>query len=463
MRQQSSWIPRLAAISGPKHEQLATALAQDIAECLVPPGARLPPHRDLAYRLSIGLGTVTRAYGLLEKRGLVKSQHGRGMFVVGSEPARQQKRIDLSINTPPQILADRLLAATFQSLPHFIDSEAFRQYRPAIGSLSHRRSIAHWLGDNRFQVSPDHLFLTNGAQHALSVAVGMLIDNNGSDCLFAESLTYPGMLAIARYTGIPLVPVELDEEGMRPDALDRALASHGKNKRRCAIYLTPTLHNPTTATMGLQRRKDIVATCRAHGAYLIEDDVYSIFSSRALPSLAELAPERTIYVGGFSKVLSPGLRIGFLVTPPSLCEAAWVGLQATAAMISPLSCGIIERWIVDGTASSIANSMIVEAAYRTRLARSILPEIAQLNDECALHAWLPMHPVDAERLTHYLAKEQVAVTPPSSVMVNPRDETSGIRLCLGGPTHTELAQALSVIRKLIDQDMDRSPSRSVAI
>ncbi|MFD0389840.1 GntR family transcriptional regulator [Tistrella bauzanensis] len=97
------WFPRIAEGTAPLFERLVTALADDIVQGRVAPGDRLPPHRELAWALEIGLGTVTRAYAALERRGLVKSVHGRGMFVAlpaAPEPAV----VDLCINAPPRLL-----------------------------------------------------------------------------------------------------------------------------------------------------------------------------------------------------------------------------------------------------------------------------------------------------------------------------------------------------------------------
>lgn len=445
MRLASPWAPRLADLDGPLHERLAAALAEDVAEGQVEVGARLPAHRDLAWRLGVGIGTVTRAYGVLERRGLVLSERGRGMFVAGGE-APPRARVDLSVNAPPQVFADRLLAATFAALARDLTAETFARYRPVIGDLEHRRTMARWLADHRFVAPVERLMLSNGAQHALAVAFGVAAREGRR--LVTEAVTYPGALTLARHAGTPPVAVALDAEGLRPDALDEALARLSRAGEKGVVYVTPTLHNPTTATMGEGRRREVVAIARARDALIVEDDVYSLFTPPDLPTLAELAPERTFYVNGLSKTLNPGLRLGLLVAPPQLVEAAASGLAATSSMASPISCVVMERWLLDGTATSIGASIRLEVAARSALARRFLPQAILPVSHPGFHTWLPMSLVAAERLARRAERAGVAVTPPSAVMVDPDDGPAGLRLCLGAPTRSDLEQALKTLAGL---------------
>jgi len=460
MRLASPWSARMADVPGPVHERLAAALADDIAQGVVPAGARLPSHRDLAYRLRIGLVTVTRAYALLERRGLVKSERGRGMFVAGGTGAAANV-VDMSVNTPPQMLADRLLAATFQALAREMDAATFGSYHPPMGSLAHRRTMARWLSDHRMEVPPDRLLITNGAQHALAVAFAVALGTGGR--LFTEAVTYPGAISLARHAGIAMTPVALDDEGLRADALDAALAATAGAAGRRAVYVTPSLHNPTGASMAAARRADILRVCRAHDVLVVEDDIYSLFAPRDLPTLADLMPERTFYVNGLSKTLNPGLRLGLLAVPPAYLNAARAGLQATCSMASPISCAILERWVVDGTAVSIGTSIRMEAAWRMALARETLPELRVPCDHAGFHAWLPMPLLAAERTARRAATAGVILTPPTAVMPDPDVGDSGLRLCLGGPSRADLSRALTTLRNLLDSRADEGEERSVAV
>ncbi|PKR87855.1 hypothetical protein CXZ10_17160 [Pleomorphomonas diazotrophica] len=451
MRLTSPWTPRLAAEGRPS-ERLVAAIAEDIADGALTRGDRLPPHRELAYRLGIGLGTVTKAYALLERRGLVQSVRGRGMFVAGLAP-RPDGVIDLSVNMPPQMLDDRLLAATLAGLARRLDAGTFAGFIPPAGRPDHRALAASWLAGQRLEVSPDTVLLCNGAQHALSVALATACPPGG--LLLTEAATFPGALMLARASGHRLIGVDLDREGLRPDALEAALASPAVAGAAPVLYVTPTLNNPTAATMGARRREDIVRLCRRHDVTIIEDDVYSLFAAPDLPPLAALAPERTLYVSGLSKSVSPGLRVGMLAVPPPFLERALSRLQASCTMASTLSSAIMAEWLGDGTAHSVAASIRLDTERRHALLQSLLPIDQPDSGTRGFHVWLPMPTDAAERLVSSAAAQGVILMPPRLPLVDPSSPEGGVRLSLGSPPLDKLKLALSALAGLVHPGGER--------
>ncbi|HYE49508.1 MAG TPA: PLP-dependent aminotransferase family protein [Azospirillaceae bacterium] len=444
MRLASPWTPRLAGDKGPPSERLAAALAEDIGGGVLAAGARLPPHRDLAYRLGIGIGTVTRAYAVLERRGLVESVHGRGTFVAGGA-ARPAGPVDLAVNTPPAMLGEKVLAATLASLSRRIDPDLLGSYQPPGGRHEHRLAMARWLERHGLDADPERLVLCHGAQHALSIAFAAA--SRPGATILAEAATYPGALALARQGGYRLQPVGMDGEGMRPDLLDRALAALPEPR---LVYLMPTLQNPTTATMGSTRREEIARVCRARDAVAVEDDVYALCAEGAPPPLSALMPERCFHVSSLSKSLSPGLRFGALVAPPAWHRAALDGMRATSLMVSPLSCQIVEQWLADGTAQSVAAAIRAEARARTAAVRAAFGGRVRVGEGGGFHAWLPLPRAAALDLTARAAAAGIAVTAPDTVMVDPEAGESGVRLCLGRPPAEVLRRALATLAGLLD-------------
>jgi len=127
------------------------------------------------------------------------------------------------------------------------------------------------------EAEPEHLLLTNGAQHALSISLSVLCGPGGF--LYVEEQTYPGVISLARHLGINLVPVLMDTEGMVPDALDQALAERKDTNR--AVYLTPTMQNPTTGSKApATRRRNAAGFVGATGIVAVEDDIYSFMRCR---------------------------------------------------------------------------------------------------------------------------------------------------------------------------------------
>ncbi len=447
MRLQSPWTPRLAHDDGSPCDRLVAALAEDILEGHLASGDRLPPHRDLSWKLDIGLGTVTRAYGILERRGLVRTIKGSGTFVAAAE-RRRGPEIDLSRNVPPSVLTERLLARTLNAVAKRVDADLFNTYPPAVGHDEFRRQMARWFARAGLEAAPGRLLLTNGAQHALSLAFATVAEPGRA--LFFEEQSYPGAIALARQTGRPVKGIAIDNEGMRPEALDRALSAAPSGS---VVYLQPTMHNPTTATMSLARRQAIVEVCRKNDCWIIEDDVYALGANGRRPPLAMLAPERTLYVNSLSKTLSPGLRLGGLVVPETLFAHAEEVIYATAMTPPPMSCALMEQWLIDGTADAISQAIETESRKRRDLALSTLGDAAVIPHETGFHLWLPMSHNDAERLVLAAETLGVRITPPDTTRADDDAEptTCGIRLCIGTMPLPDLRQALEAITSLLAQ------------
>ncbi|KAB2899168.1 MAG: PLP-dependent aminotransferase family protein [Burkholderiaceae bacterium] len=442
----SPWSPRLASIQAHTAERLALALADDIIEGRLAGGDRLPAHRDLALKLGIGLGTVTKAYASLERRGLTRSIQGRGTFVAISQ-AHQGHQIDLSSNVPPGMLHARLLARTLMGVARKIDADHLNLYAPPAGHMEHRRVLARWLETLGLRVDASHLVLTSGARQALSLAFDLACGPQG--LLLAERITYPGAIALSRRKGYRMQGVEIDAQGMLPGALADALGGLASTGNR-AVYLTPTLHNPTTATMGAERRQAIADICRRAGAWIIEDGVYAS-AEPATPPLAAWAPEISFHVNGLSKSLGPGLQIGVLALPAGFGAAAEDALQDLPMAPSPLACAVVEEWLATDVISSIQQDLRHEARRRSSLALSLLGAGGLVSRPDAYNAWLPMELDAARHFATAAAAMRIKLTPPEFMMVSPEDRASGIRLCLGGPPFEELTEALALLARLLKQ------------
>ncbi len=443
---QSPWQPRLDDGPGPPSERLIAALADDIMEGRLEAAARLPAHRDLAWALKIGVGTVTKAYAVLERRGLVRSVKGRGTFVALVQ-ARGSAKIDMSFNVPPAMLSERLLRRTLTGIAKGIDPALFTGYPPPLGHDEHRRLMARWLEELGMPASPDQVVLTAGAQQALAVAFSVALRPGGT--IYCDALTYPGIITLARFAGYRLVGLAMDEEGMLSSALAEALAARKGGVRSALVYVIPTMQNPTTGIMSAARRREIAELCREHKIPIVEDDVYSLAPLPDRSPIATLAPERTFYVNSLSKTVSPGLRIGSLVVPPGSMDRAVAALRATLLSVSPLSCAVMERWMLDGTAETLRGAIRMEADRRTSLARSILGDVLRPSEIVGFHTFLPLPKAEAERLAAACDGAGVTVTAPRDIAADRHAQESGLRLCLGAPSLPDLRTGLTKIAALI--------------
>ncbi|MCQ4158650.1 PLP-dependent aminotransferase family protein [Roseomonas sp. GC11] len=400
-----AWLPSLDRAAGPLYRGIADALERDIQAGRVAPGTRLPPQRLLAARLGVDFTTIARAYAEAARRGLVEGRVGQGTFVRGPCPLRPRPALaraagpegggaapaaraaDLRMNAPPLPTAPGLREALRREMGAFaatLDLDLLLRYRPVGGGAAEREAGAAWLA-GRLEVPPGRLLVCAGAQGALLALLSVLCEPG--DLLCCEALTYPGFRSLAAHLRLRLAPLAMDGAGLLPEAFEAACRAH----RPRALYCTPTLHNPTTATLPPERRRALVAIARRHGVPIIEDDAYGALAPQAPPPLAALAPEAVYYVGGLAKPVSPALRIAYLAVPePRPLPRLAAAIRATTGMASPLAAALATRWIGNGLAAAITAGIREETAARQAIARALLPPGLLATDPAAFHLWLRM-------------------------------------------------------------------------
>lgn len=444
MRLSSPWEPRLSDIAGTPAERLTEALAQAIASGALESGARLPAHRDLAARLGIGLGSVTKAFAALERRGLTASEKGRGCFVA-TPGATTAETIDLGFNAPPALLSEKSAARALVKVARRVDPKLLAAYPPLGGHEPHRAAMADWIGALGGPQAPERTLLCDGAQQALALALATL--RRPGETLVTEAPTYPGLIALARHSGLRLIGARMDEEGMTPEGLEAALARAGA---RAVVYLTPTGQNPTGATMGPARRAALAALARARDALMVEDDVFTHTHSHERPALATLAPERVFYVVSLSKTVSPGLRVGALVVPLLWLDATLATLRGAGQSAGAMGCAVMAAWMEDGEASRLRAEIVDELAARQALAAGILGGAVVRPASPGPHLWAPMPLARAQAVAALAGAQGVLLTPPEAVAVDEAGET-GLRICLGAVKRPALEAGLAVVRRCLDQ------------
>lgn len=429
-----SWRPALASASGPIYLALADAIAADIAAARLRPGQNLPPQRALAEALGIDFTTVTRGYNEARRRGLIDAAVGRGTFVTGSDapagdPVEPASPVDMLMNLPPQPAAARLsqrLAKGLAAVQRRPDILALLNYRQTAGDQDDRRAGRAWLKPRLGDVAADRVLVCAGAQSALTALLTGVA--RAGRVVATEALTYPGFRALASQCGVELVGVEMDEEGLRPDALDDACVRH----RPIALYCTPTIHNPTTATMSPMRRAAVAAVARRHGLTIFEDDVYGRLPRRAPAPIATLAPELTVYVGSLAKTIAPGLRIAYCVAPDAAAAVRLAAaLRATAYSAAPMAAALAAEWITDGSARAILDAIRSEAEARQTMACKVLAGLSFAAHPSGHHIWLAVPPAwPALALAGYLRARGVAIVSADAFAVHDRPP-NGARISLG--------------------------------
>jgi DNA-binding transcriptional MocR family regulator len=429
------WVPEIEGRTGPMYLAIADALGEDTTRGELKAGTRLPTHRELADKLGVTVGTVTRAYAEAARRGLVSGEVGRGTFARGGAPDMQplpaqapseRDAIDLSRNHPaPLPNAKALLAKTLQALTHRADLGELLEYAPDVGTQEHREAGAAWLALGGLTARPEDIVVTNGSQHGMT-AIFAAVCRPG-DLVLTEALTYPGMKAVASLLHLRLQGLPIDQNGLLPDAFE-ALCRSGAPR---ALYTIPTIQNPTTSVLPESRRKEIARIAREHGVLIVEDDVHGPLLENGPASFAELAPDVTCYLGGTAKALAPGLRISYLVAPPSLTVRIGAGIRATTWMATPLMAAIAAQWIADGTAQQLVKRRRDEARARQKIAAAQLKGFERETHPAGNHIWLHLpDPWRSETLAEAARRRGVIVTPAQAFVVGRATAPHAVRVCV---------------------------------
>ncbi|MDR3511899.1 MAG: PLP-dependent aminotransferase family protein [Caulobacteraceae bacterium] len=449
-----AWAADIRKEARPVYAAIVEAIAQAVRDGRLAPGDRLPTQRSLARRLGVDLTTVTRAYSEAAARRLVEARVGRGTFVAagaGHAVPPLRGAADMNMNLPPLFDDPALVRRMWGALDAVERSQGLPLllgYQEAGGSGADRAAGVRWLRDRLPDVTEDRVLVAAGAQGAL-LAITSLLAKPG-EVVCAEALAYPGFRALAAHLGVRIEGVAMDAEGLLPDAFDAACRAHAPK----ALYCTPTLNNPTTATQSAVRRAAVVEVARRHGVPIIEDDAYGRLPADAPPPLAALAPELSWHVAGVAKVMSPALRIAYVAAPDARRAGRLAGaLRATVGMASPLTAAIARRWIEDGTELAILAAIRRETEARSALVRQILDGHDVVGRPDAFHAWLPL-PAGWTRgaFTARLGARGVGVVM-SDAFCTTGQPPGAVRLSLGAPeTRRDLAAALRQVRELLDQD-----------
>ncbi|MGY1499399.1 aminotransferase-like domain-containing protein [Streptomyces sp. QTS52] len=435
------------------YRRLADRIADDIATGRLRPGERLPPQRAFARRRGIAGSTAGRVYGELVRRGLVVGEVGRGTFVRAAPhapggralaepaPSSQATTVNLELNYPSVPGQSELLApALVPLLRPDVLTEALRP-APATGTAGARSVVAGLLATPGWRPDPDGVLFTGNARQAIAAALASMVRPGGR--VGVEALTYPLVKEIAVRLGITLVPLAMDRDGLRPDAL---AAAH-RTAPLSALYVQPTLHNPTSVTMGERRKRELAGVIRELGVPVVEDRIWSFLTEMCEP-LAAHVPELAHVVDGLSKRVAPGLTVGFLVVPPDRAEAVAAAVRSGGWSAGRFALEAGERWIEDGTVARLVAAKRLDAARRQRLLARELAEFgdAVRSDPYAYYAWWEL-PASwrADTFTAAAAVHGIAVTPGDAFAVGPQRAPDAVRLGLASAPEADLERALRML------------------
>lgn len=371
-----NWCPDLSQAEGPKYLALMRALREAIRSGELAEGAQLPTVRELAWQMKVTPGTVARAYSLATQEGLLAATVGRGTFVasraprlgptqplyIERDPARDRDRVDLRAPILPDVGQNAAIAAALREIS-LDPSNDWVDYPRQSGELPLREVICEWVSDRALgSFGPDDIVLTHGGQNAINL-VFLCCLRGDRPVVLTEELAYPGFRHAAKLARAEVVAVDMDAEGIRPDALEAACRRHGAQ----VLCLTPEAQNPTTGRMSPERRVAIVEVARRHDLQILEDDCYSVSASN-WPSMRALAPERAWHVGSLSKTVSAGLRFGYMIAPQGMGQAGRLTAQHSFfALARPIE-ALVLHLLTSGEAARLHGLVQADLEDRLQLA-----------------------------------------------------------------------------------------------
>jgi len=444
----NDWTPDLSLSDKPRYLAIADAIAEDIRCGRLARADRLPPQRKLAARLDVDFTTVARGYVEAQKRGLIESRVGQGTFVRSPQVVerragpRPSMPVDLSMNLPPEtddpLLIERMQAG-LQEVGR--DLVSLLRYQGFGGAPADKDAASSWLGRRALVPAQERIFISPGAHPALLGICGVLA--RPGDVILSEAVTYPGIRSIAAQLGLTLVGLPMDDEGIDPAALIDACRRHAPK----ALYLNPTLQNPTTLTISARRRDEIAEVARGFGIPIIEDDAYGFIPAHGPAPFAAIAPDLTWHVAGLAKCIGAGLRVAYVVVPDA--RSGWpfaAALRSATVMASPLTVALATRWIEDGTADAILRFIRNETAARQVLATEILPQGSFRSDPMSFNLWVPLpQPWTRSAFIGHMRSTGVGIVA-SDAFTAAGTPPEAVRICLGGPTRrAEVRTALEFI------------------
>lgn len=467
----------------PLYHQIESYLRQQILSGSLAPETRLPATRQLAQDLEVSRITVKNAYAELESEGLISSREGSGAYVMppGPLPAFHKSKADISwplwqqdvqaandpseklllAQTPQPARHPQPIAFTGVGDPRLFPVKDFYQALRAVmrrdgiaaleygefgsGYLPLRETIAHVLASQGIQAHPDHILITSGSQQALALVCQILL--KPGDVILVENPTYNFALELFRSLDLKIAGIPLDEHGMRVDMLETLLQQYHPK----LLYTIPNFQNPTGSCLSGARRRQLMVLADRYNIPVLEDDFAGDlrYEGRAQPAIKALDPGgQVIYLGTFSKILMPGLRVGFLAAEGPIFDRLVNCKRVNDLTTSTLIQRTLDVYVTIGRYQAhLRRSCRVYRQRRDRMLAAIkrhLPAEVQVNPpQGGLFIWLRLpENTSSLSLLPLAAKEGVEFAPGSRFFANRSEGEAFLRLNFATQTPEDIEEGV---------------------
>ena len=350
----------------PLSRQIYQAISDRIASGLIPQGSKLPSVRCLSKNLKVSLVTVAKAYSILQNDNIITAIKGKGSFakadtLISTDDCNSEE----ALMDWQQTINDYLPRAQFGNQNRYLTKEpqiqmsfahihgvfsasedickslsnlflknpsSLFEYGPIQGDIKLRTAVVDYLRTKKISSSEDNIIITNGSQQSINLVARTFI--GPSDVVIMEAPTYTAAIDVFRWQGATIISIPVDKDGMNTDLLLKTCYSNPPK----LIYTTPTYHNPTGTVMSTKKRRQLLDIAKDFNCLIVEDDPWSevSFEKNCPPSIKSMDTSgHVIYIKGFSKFLTPGCRLGAIVSSGSI-KNRLVAAKANSDLGSPL-------------------------------------------------------------------------------------------------------------------------------
>jgi len=466
----------------PAYLQIAHALIDAIRRGRLASGSALPGTRELAARVGVNRKTIQQSYDELVAQGWLTAEPTRGTFVsallpvvselpdAGHAPGARQAEFSLRRSAPdlpvllpqPGTLIFDDGAPDTRLIPAELLARAYRRallqgsrhnrlgYGDPRGSLVLREAVAEMLrADRGLDCTADNICITRGSQMGIFLVARLLAQSG--DQVAIENVSYPPAREAFRAVGAKILSIDIDDQGMQLDSLE-ALCRQSTVR---AVYVTPHHHFPTTVVLPPERRIRLLALAEQFGFVIVEDDYDHEFHFSHRPMLPLASAHgwgKLIYIGSLSKLLSPSLRIGYLVAAESVVRRAAAEIMMIDRQGDPVTEAMAAEIMATGVLKSHARKVLrIYADRRECLAAALRQELGEAVafslPPGGLALWVSFAPyIDLPALAAAGLKHGVGITPGQAFAVN-SDKIQGVRLGFGSMNEPELQEAVRRLRQ----------------
>ncbi|WP_165005232.1 MULTISPECIES: PLP-dependent aminotransferase family protein [unclassified Enterococcus] len=405
-----TWRPDKKKLSRPIYKSLVKQLEDDILSNKLQPNTQLPSQRELADYLDLNFTTIGQAYKYAIRKELLYTNTGSGTFV----SPHAFDSITISNHEVAEHIIDFGLVSSFEQcndliLP-FIQSvsqnpniSGLLNYQEPRGTNFQLMTASNWLQTQGVTAEPENIAVVSGVQNGLAVTLAALF--SPGDRIAVDRYTYSNFIELAHLYHLEVVPVDFDDQGMRPELLKQEC----RKKKIHGIFLMPSCSNPMGFQMTFERRNDLMQVIKKENLWVIEDDIHSFLTiycqDKVIPPFQKLLPEQTIYLAGLTKYICSGLRVAYLVFPETVKKKIERAIFNINVKTSGLDTEIVTQVLRSPTARRILE---IKAGY-TQKANQLFDDFFELPRPSNPYPYYRNIPIDprfsqTEIETDFLAK-----------------------------------------------------------